>query len=398
MELIKKYKGVIILLIGFIGIIIVNWDILFKTTEPAVVEEYSETLLTTENTNTVTNTVIVDIKGEVLYPGYYEVSSNLRVGDVITIAGGFTMNADSTTINQAEKIEDEMVIVIPKKENTAFVIPSDIVKIVVEIKGEVLYPGIYTLSQNSRITDLIELAGGLTEDADMSLVNQASRLLDGEIVLVPSYSINENQEDLDTIVVEIKGEVARPGIYHVSNQTRVADLIDLAGGLTDNAMIESIEMARIVLDGESIVIPKVENPYQDARYIYVEIYGEIIHPGTYYIPEAYDVIDLIYEAGGVTINCDLTKINWDLVLCLGAKIYIPSYEDSIDVEDGNGLININTADLETLITLPGIGQILGQRIIDYRAEYGGFLSIEDIMNVSGIKESVYEQIKELITV
>jgi len=54
--------------------------------------------------------------------------------------------------------------------------------------------------------------------------------------------------------------------------------------------------------------------------------------------------------------------------------------------------------LEELSTLQGIGQILGQRIIDYRAEYGDFLSIEDIMNVSGIKTSIYEEIKESITV
>ncbi|HPJ24361.1 MAG TPA: ComEA family DNA-binding protein, partial [Bacillota bacterium] len=97
-------------------------------------------------------------------------------------------------------------------------------------------------------------------------------------------------------------------------------------------------------------------------------------------------------------NCDLSRINWDLVLVLGARIYIPSYEDADEVLDDSSLININKANLETLITLPGIGDILGQRIIDYRAEFGEFLTIEEIMNVSGIKESVYAQIKELITV
>ncbi|MCK5731782.1 MAG: ComEA family DNA-binding protein, partial [Tenericutes bacterium] len=84
--------------------------------------------------------------------------------------------------------------------------------------------------------------------------------------------------------------------------------------------------------------------------------------------------------------------------CLGATIYIPSYDDEIVIDYENGLININTADMEMLITLPGIGLIIGQRIIDYRAEYGDFLSIEDIVNVSGIKESIYDQVKELITV
>ncbi|MDO9581100.1 MAG: helix-hairpin-helix domain-containing protein [Bacteroidales bacterium] len=61
-------------------------------------------------------------------------------------------------------------------------------------------------------------------------------------------------------------------------------------------------------------------------------------------------------------------------------------------------MNINTAGLEALMTLKGIGNILGQRIIDYRAEYGFFLSIEDIMQVSGIKDVVYAQIKDYIIV
>ncbi|HOO44334.1 MAG TPA: ComEA family DNA-binding protein, partial [Bacillota bacterium] len=132
--------------------------------------------------------------------------------------------------------------------------------------------------------------------------------------------------------------------------------------------------------------------------IYVEIAGEVIRPGVYLVAESTSVKELIYKAGGVTVNCDLSRINWDLVLVLGARIYIPSFEDADEVLDDSSLININKANLETLITLPGIGDILGQRIIDYRAEFGEFLTIEEIMNVSGIKESVYAQIKELITV
>jgi len=396
-DFIRRYIGVLILMIGIVGIVIINWNDLFSDSLP-IVEEYSETLLTTEDVYESENTVIVDIKGEVLYPGYYEVSSNLRIGDIINIAGGLTGVADVSTINQAEKIEDEMIIVIPKYEDDSFIVPNDIVKIIVEIKGEVHQPGIYDLSRSARVADLIELAGGLTEEADLSIVNQAAKLSDGEIIIVPSLDNDIDVDEIIKIVVEIKGEVNRPGIYYVYPNTRTNDLIDVAGGLTSNANTESIEMARILTDGESLVIPKTEDSNQENRYIYVEIYGEVLHSGTYYIPESYTMLDLIYEAGGVTIDCDLTKIHWDLVLCLGAKIYIPSYEDLIDVKDDDSLININKVNLETLMTLPGIGQILGQRIIDYRAEYGGFLSIEEIMNVSGIKESVYEQIKELITV
>jgi competence protein ComEA len=81
------------------------------------------------------------------------------------------------------------------------------------------------------------------------------------------------------------------------------------------------------------------------------------------------------------------------------SILIPSKTPgSAEVVSNEHLININTATLSTLTTLPGIGDILGQRIIDYRAEFGPFQTIEEIMNVSGIKTSVYEQIKTRIKV
>jgi comEA protein len=81
------------------------------------------------------------------------------------------------------------------------------------------------------------------------------------------------------------------------------------------------------------------------------------------------------------------------------SILIPSKTPgSAEVVSNEHLININTATLSTLTTLPGIGDILGQRIIDYRAEFGLFQTIEEIMNVSGIKTSVYEQIKTRIKV
>ena len=400
MELLSKYKGFFILLVGIIGIVLVNWNNLFEEDTTMAALDYSQSLITTNLDDIgIEDTIIIDIKGEVVYPGYYEVSSQLRIGDIITIAGGVTSDADLTDINQAAKVADEMIIVIPKQENNApFVIPEDIVKIIVEIKGEVNHPGIYDLSKTARVADLLDLAGGLTDNADLANINQAAKLSDGDIISVPTKVPVNNTEEITKIVVEIKGEVKHPGIYTMYPGSRVTDLITLAGGLTDDSNSEMIELARILVDGESIVIPKKDDIDTEERYIYVEVYGEIIHPGVYYIPEDYSMLDLVYEAGGVTINCDLEKINWDLTLCLGAKLYIPSYEDEdIVIEDGNR-ININTANLETLMTLPGIGQIIGQRIIDYRAEYGSFLSIEEIMNVSGIKESVYEQIKELIAV
>ncbi len=349
--------------------------------------------------NDVVMKVFVEVKGEVNYPGVYEVYYNLRISDLIKIAGGLTENADISQVNLASKVYDEMVIQIPKNINESSTnISEDLVKILVEIKGEVLNPGVYELYYNSRIYDLINEAGGLTTEADTTDINLVQILEDSQVITIPKNSFVTNHED-NRIIVEIKGEVKNPGIYYMEEGLRVYHLVSKAGGLTLEACIDAIDQAQILEDGMTISIPAISNSNEAIeRKILVEIYGEVIHPGTYYIPDSYTLIDLIYEAGGVTTNCDLSKVDFEITLCLGASIYIPSYEDEAIDDTENNLININTANLETLMTLPGIGQILAQRIIDYRSEYGDYLTIEDVMNVSGIKEIIYEQIKAFITV
>lgn len=72
--------------------------------------------------------------------------------------------------------------------------------------------------------------------------------------------------------------------------------------------------------------------------------------------------------------------------------------DTFTSDETIGLININTADLDTLADLPYIGDVIGQRIIDYRVENGDFMSIEDIKNVSGIGDAIFDEISSLITI
>jgi competence protein ComEA len=93
-------------------------------------------------------------------------------------------------------------------------------------------------------------------------------------------------------------------------------------------------------------------------------------------------------------------INYDQLLVLGSVVTIPGeiVDNYRPIENPTGIVNINTASLLDLQTLKGIGEILAQRIIDYRLENGAFKNIQEIMLVSGIKTSIYEQIKNNITV
>ena len=140
------------------------------------------------------------------------------------------------------------------------------------------------------------------------------------------------------ICVHVCGSVATPGVYYLNEGARVHEAVEMAGGLTENAASEYINLAGIITDGEQIYIPDK---------------GEI-------------------EAG--------------------------TYESKSIQSTDDGLVNINTASEEELMTLPGVGQTKAKAIIEYRDSSGGFAAKEDIMNVSGIAESSYEKIKDYIKV
>ena len=137
--------------------------------------------------------------------------------------------------------------------------------------------------------------------------------------------------------------------------------------------------------------------------IKVHITGEINNPGLIELTSGDRILDAIEKAGGVTDMADTSKVNLAYILSDGEKIYIPSINDEDDVEfiEGsttNSKVNINTATLEQLQTLNGVGESIAQSIIAYREENGKFSSIEEIKNVSGIGDSKFEKIKDYITV
>ncbi len=159
---------------------------------------------------------------------------------------------------------------------------------------------------------------------------------------------------------------------------------------------------------------KEEISIETENKIYVHVVGEVKNPGVYEMSLGDRVFHAIDKAGGATEDADLTSINLAEKLKDGEKIIVYSKEmlnSNVDVSEKtasenqkmyfksqSNLININTASREELETLPGIGEVLSQRIIDYRRTNGYFKSIEEIKEVSGIGEKKFEAIKDLITV
>lgn len=145
--------------------------------------------------------------------------------------------------------------------------------------------------------------------------------------------------------------------------------------------------------------PNTENPENNQNYsknnIIVEVKGEVYRPGIYIILEGSRVNDLIFLCGGFTSNAVTSNINLARIIKDGELININAKEKE---NIANNLININTASVEQLMELVGIGETKARGIISYRNDVGKFGVIEDIMNVSGISSALFEKIKDFITV
>lgn len=147
-----------------------------------------------------------------------------------------------------------------------------------------------------------------------------------------------------------------------------------------------------------------EDDSEEAHEIMVHISGQVYNPGVVVLESGARLIDAVNLAGGLKKDADIDKINLAKKLSDEEKIYIPKIgEEYVEVtesggsKDSSGKIDINTCSKEELLALPGIGEVLADRIIDYR-EKSKFKSIEDIMNVSGIGKGRFEDIKDLIIV
>ena len=141
----------------------------------------------------------------------------------------------------------------------------------------------------------------------------------------------------------------------------------------------------------------------------IYICGAVVSPGVYELPLGSRVNDAVIAAGGFSAEADHNYVNLAEPISDGIKIQIPTVQEVSTMQPvisgnfsnpdlGSGLININRASKEDLKTIPGIGDGIATKIVDYRTQNGNFSTIEDIMKVSGIKEKLFSKIKDYITV
>ena len=179
--------------------------------------------------------------------------------------------------------------------------------------------------------------------------------------------------------------------------------LTVSGNTAENNAVENLETK------EEVEMEKIA----------IHIIGEVKKEGIIYLDKGSRIVDAIKKAGGATKEADISQINLAYELQDGQKIYIPNKNEKlseyITISSGNNVIigenkssvqtegkekkvNINTASVSELDSLPGIGPSLAQRIIEYREDNGNFKSIEELQNVKGIGEAKYSDIKDNITV
>lgn len=145
-------------------------------------------------------------------------------------------------------------------------------------------------------------------------------------------------------------------------------------------------------------------PSPPASSVFVHVAGLVRRPGVYELPEGARVAEAIELAGGPKGKADLNVLNLAAPLVDGQQILVPKTAGGVPFGQGGaggevgGPVNINTADAATLDSLPGIGEVLSQRIVDHRDQHGPFASVDDLINVKGIGPATLEELRPLVTI
>lgn len=172
---------------------------------------------------------------------------------------------------------------------------------------------------------------------------------------------------------------------------------------SEGAAGEDWEMEAEGTNAEGTEEPKETDATKEDAVICVYVCGEVANPGVYEFPAEARIGEAVEAAGGMTEDAASDWLNLAEHMTDGQKIEVPSKERAEELleesaQEEKGLINLNTASKEQLMTLRGIGESKAEDIVNYREQQGGFRTLEELMQIPGIKEGVFEKIKDQITV
>lgn len=214
-------------------------------------------------------------------------------------------------------------------------------------------------------------SGEYTNTGDYSA--PATQLGASDDRVVEGYDQGDNYSEIDNasktvseagyIYIHICGHVCLPGVYRIEAGTRLYEVLELAGGFAEGACETAVNLACTAQDGQMVYIPSVTE-IESGSYLEKLNQGEISQGAA---------------AGEGQTN-------------------VPNTGTGGNVGASTGSVNINTADVSSLCKLPGIGETRAKAIIEYREKHGAFNSIEELKNVNGIKDGVYDALKDSICV
>lgn len=196
---------------------------------------------------------------------------------------------------------------------------------------------------------------------------------DEEIEMIPelTFEVEETEKvKEEKIKIDIKGAVLNPGVYELTSNSRVNDAIEISGGLTQDADTSVINLSKNLTDEMVIIIYTKE--------------------------EVSEMLEGSTSIKYIEKECICPEIENDA--CIDNVIdNKPDNSNDIDDYTSNNKISLNNATIDELMILPGIGEAKAKAIIAYREENGGFKTIEELLEVSGIGESTFNKIKDQLS-
>lgn len=236
------------------------------------------------------------------------------------------------------------------------------------------------------------------------------------IILAAVLGVRSHEKKEAAIILESLGPETADDDGTGGDEATVVDTVSVSDDEIAGTVVDSVDKAAAI-----------------AIEIAVHVCGCVNNPGVYTLCTGARINDAVAAAGGFTPEADVNYLNLAGFLQDGAKVYVPSVDETKDLgQDGSisfdaagegavssgmtgadvvssdmigigadvddGLVNINTATRDELMTLPGVGESKANAIIKYREENGGFETISQIMNISGIKDGLFNKIKDKIKV